>query len=269
MKIDFENEVSLQKANKVIIGFPYDGTVSFRPGTRFGANAIRQIWDGIEYYSPYLDLDLADEKVYDIGDAEFPFGNRELILNTIESEIKKLLIEDKKIISLGGEHLITYPIIKAFANKYPGLTILHLDAHADLRDHYLGEKLSHATVMRRCSEIVGLENIISCGIRSGTKEEFNLKKPLLKKDFIEKIKTIRNPIYVSLDLDVLDPSIFPGTGTPEPGGFTFNELMEILYSLKGKNIVGTDLVELSPPYDSQGNSAIVAAKILREMLLII
>lgn len=259
---------SFTEAELVIKGFGFDGTVSFRPGTRFAPASIREHSDAIETYSPYLDKDMEDYCIHDAGDLDLPFGNRDLVLEMIEEEALNLLEAKKRLVSLGGEHLISLPLIQAYHQYYPDITILHLDAHADLRDDYLGEKLSHATVMRRVSEFVGLEKIISSGIRSGTKEEFKLKKPFSLSEIKEQIKRIDGPIYLSLDLDVLDPSIFPGTGTPEPGGYQFNQLMEIVYCLKDKNLVGADLVELSPPYDAHGNSSIVACKILREVLLL-
>jgi agmatinase len=261
-------ESDLKSADIVIAGLPYDGTVSFRPGTRFGPASIRQVSDVIETYSPILDKDLTDYRIHDAGDIDLTIGNRDKILGEIRTWVGGFLDQGKKVVSLGGEHLVSFPVLEAYAEKYPGLSVVHLDAHADLREDYMGEKNSHATVMRRVSELIGLENIYTAGIRSGTREEFQMKRPFTREQLMEKISAIQGPVYLTLDLDVLDPSIFPGTGTPEPGGWTFRELMEVIYALKGNHVVGADIVELSPPFDPQGNSSIVAAKILREILLI-
>lgn len=264
------------EAETIICGIPFDGTVSFRPGTRFAPSAIRQVFDGIETYSPYLDSDLTDKKICDLGDIPISFGNTTKTLQTIEQEIASILDDNKKIISLGGEHLITYPIIKSYIKKYPSLNIIHFDAHADLRDTFMGETLSHATVMRRVYEQLSTGQIWQFGIRSGTKEEFifGQDNTSLHPFSLDKITDAINqigdaPVYISIDLDVLDPSIFPGTGTPEPGGNTFIELMDAMKKLTSLQIVGGDIVELAPNYDASGVSTIVACKVLRELLLLI
>lgn len=258
-----------------IFGIPYDGTASYRPGTRFGPQAIRNEMYGIETYSPYLDKDLAEYKVTDLGDMELPFGNRELVLDEITKEAAGILKDDKKILALGGEHLVSLPVIKEYHKKYDDLVVVHFDAHTDLRDEFLGETLSHATVMKRVHDFLGDDRIYQMGIRSGLKVEFEFAKEHTKlfkfdaKDVPSIIDEIKDkPIYVTIDLDVLDPSIFPGTGTPEPGGITFKELMEAIGHLNGLNIVGGDIVELSPHYDTSGVSTAVACKVLRELLLI-
>lgn len=258
-----------------IFGVPYDGTASYRPGTRFGPEAIRNEMYGLETYSPYLNKDLAQYKICDLGDIEIPFGNREAVLNTAASEAKGILTDNKKTLVLGGEHLISYPVIKEYAEKYKDLIVVHFDAHTDLRDEFFGEELSHATVIKRVHDILGDDKIYQFGIRSGMKEEFDFAAEHTKlfkfyakgiHNVIDEIKD--KPIYVTIDLDVLDPSIFPGTGTPEAGGITFNELMDALGALNGLNIVGGDIVELSPHYDTSGVSTAVACKVLRELLLI-
>lgn len=258
-----------------VFGVPYDGTASYRPGARFGPEAIRNEMYGLETYSPYLNKDLAEYKVCDLGDVEIPFGNREAVLNAAANETKGMLADNKKTLALGGEHLISYPIIQEYAEKYKDLVVIHFDAHTDLRDEFLGEELSHATVMRRVHDVLGDNRIYQFGIRSGMKEEFEFASEHTKlfrfytKAIYNVIAEIKDkPIYVTIDLDVLDPSIFPGTGTPEAGGITFNELMDALGALNGLNIVGGDIVELSPHYDSSGVSTAVACKILRELLLI-
>ncbi len=262
-------------AEIVIFGAPYDGTASFRPGSRFGPQAIRENMDGFETYSPYQDKDMKDYAFCDVGDMLLPFGNTQKVLSMIKTETEEMLSDGKKTVVLGGEHLVSYPVIESYLEKYPDMHILHFDAHADLREDFLGEGLSHATVMRLAYDKLGSGKLWQFGIRSGTKEEFEFAKKhthmcrfeLCK---VEKaVKAIGNaPVYVTLDLDVLDPSAFRGTGTPEPGGVTFKELLTGLLSLEGMNIVGADIVELAPDYDSSGASTAAACKVLREMLLL-
>jgi len=258
-----------------VLGIPYDGTTSYRPGTRFGPNAIRNEMYGLETYSPYLDKDLAEYKICDLGDMEFPFGNRNLVLEDIAKETKGILDDNKKVLALGGEHLISYPVIKEYYSKYEDLVVIHFDAHTDLREEFLGESLSHATVMKRVHDFLGDDRIYQFGIRSGTKDEFEFGREHtnLFKFSTDKVSSIvdrikNKPLYVTIDLDVLDPSIFSGTGTPEAGGITFKELMDALKCLEGLNIVGGDIVELAPHYDQSGVSTAVACKVLRELLLI-
>jgi len=228
----------------------------------------------LEAYSPYLDKDLSDYNICDLGEIALSFGNTTLSLKRIKQEIKNVLSDNKKIFAIGGEHLISYPIIEAYANKYEDLVVIQLDAHADLREDYLGEKLSHATVMRLTHNILGNGRIFQFGIRSGTREEFEFadKHTHLCKFNLdtlnEAIKEIGSrPVYVTVDLDVLDPSIFSGTGTPEAGGITFKELMEGVIQLDVLNIVGADVVELAPHYDQSGVSTAAACKVMRELLL--
>ncbi|QUI21700.1 agmatinase [Vallitalea pronyensis] len=260
----------------VVFGLPFDGTVSYRPGTRFGPQMIRNELDGLETYSPYLDKDMVDYSLCDLGDLPLPFGNTEKVMTLIEEEVGTLLEDGKKLLAIGGEHLVSYPVIKAHLKKYKDLHIIHLDAHADLREDYLGESLSHATVMRRVYEQLNTGKIWQFGIRSGTKEEFQFAKthtkmhPFDLKGLDKAVHEIgQDPVYVTIDLDVLDPSIFSGTGTPEPGGATFKELMEAMGQLTRLNIVGGDLVELSPNYDQSGVSTLVACKVLRELSLVL
>jgi agmatinase len=260
----------------VVLGCPFDGTASYQPGSRFAPNAIREASQVLESYSPHLKKDLSELAICDLGDLELPFGNTQRILTLIEKAIDQLLMDQKISITLGGEHLISLPIIQAYKRHYPNLTVIHLDAHADLRDEYLGEKLSHATVMRRVLEVIGKNNFIQLGIRSGTSEEFALARrinclynPHDPQHLSNIEKKIRGKhIYISLDLDVLDPSVLPGTGTPEPQGLTLGLLLKILSILKAGKVVGMDLVELLPYQNPHQISCIVAAKILRESLLL-
>ncbi len=257
-----------------IFGVPFDGTTSYRPGARFAPAAIRNESYGIETYSPYLDKDLNDINIYDCGDMELPFGNTERVLDMIEEYTGRLLLDKKIPVMIGGEHLVTLGTIKAFNAFYKELHIIHFDAHTDLRDEYLGEKLSHATVIRRCRELLGKDSIYQFGIRSGDREEFIYAKDnvyMNKFDFnnldmiVEKLKG--KNVYLTIDLDILDSSNFPGTGTPEAGGVTFKELLKAIYKVTEINIVGADICELSPVYDQSGSSTALACKILRELLL--
>ncbi|MBC7196562.1 MAG: agmatinase [Deferribacterales bacterium] len=261
----------LKEAEIALIGLPYDGTSSYRPGSRFAPNAIREASYGLETYSPVFDADLEENiSVCDTGDIELPFGDVKRTLSMIYKKTKSL--SDKKVFAIGGEHLVTLPVFQALYDKFPELYVIHFDAHADLRDDYLGDTLSHATVIRRISDITGFGKIFQYGIRSGTKEEYQLikKHNTLNRPIDDIKKIIGNaPVYLTVDLDVLDPSIFPGTGTPEPGGYTYIQLLEKIRNLHDMNIIGCDVVELSPHYDQSGVSTIVAAKIIRELFFIL
>lgn len=263
-----------EDAEIVLFGAPFDSTTSFRPGTRFGPSAIRLDSFGLETYSPYLDHDLSDCKVMDAGDLVLPFGNATQALDAIY-ERTKLIVDSGKIpFMIGGEHTVTFGAFKAVFEKYPDLHMIHFDAHTDLRDTYYGEKFSHATVIRRCYDLVGDKKIFHFGLRSGAKEEFIFAK---EHDTIEKssCKTLDDvlpllkdvPVYVTIDLDVLDPSFFPGTGTPEFGGISFSDLLESVFKMSKLNVVGMDINELSPHYDASGASTACACKITRESLI--
>jgi len=250
-------------ADIVIFGAGFDGTTSYRPGARFGGKVIREESYGLETYSPYLDRDLTDVKIFDSGELELPFGNTEKVLDIVYSSAKQILSDDKIPVLLGGEHLVTLPAVRACLEKYSGLHMIHFDAHADLREEYLGEKLSHACVIRRCWELLGDNRIYSFAIRSGTRQEFEFAKKHLSPQINADV-----PVYLTIDLDVLDPSEFPATGTPEAGGLRFNELREKIKTIcETCNVIGADLVEYSPPYDTGGISAAAAGKLLRELLL--
>lgn len=266
---------SYEEASLVLFGVPFDGTTSFRPGTRFAMQAIRTDSYGLETYSPYLDRDLENIAVFDGGDLDLPFGNTEKVMDIIFEYSRSVLTDGKKFLMVGGEHLVSLSSIKAAYEKYPDLHLIHIDAHTDLREHYLGEKLSHASVIRNCHGFLGDGRIFQFGIRSGLKEEFEWAKEhtYLKKfsleTFAEKMDELANvPVYITIDLDVLDPGIFPGTGTPEPGGISYRDLLDAIGHMQKLNqIVAADVVELSPPYDPSGASTAVACKTVREMLL--
>lgn len=264
---------SYENSDWVMIGLPYDGTCSNKPGTRFAPQAMRNASWGLEEYSPIADRDFNDVKFFDAGDLEFPLGSRDKSLQMIEDNVRQVLKDGKKSFGIGGEHLVTLPQIKAYKEKYPDLVVIHFDAHCDLREDYLGEKLSHACVIRRVVEIVGKENLYQIGIRSGEIDEFRWMREnntlLTSKEKAEKIfENLKDkPIFITLDIDVLDPSIMSGTGTQEAGGMTFNELIDWLLLIRRNNVVGMDLLELSPDYDPSGVSTATAAKVAREMLI--
>ncbi len=263
-----------ESSKVVLFGAGYDGTTSYRPGTRFAGQAIRNESYGIETYSVYQDKDLTDYNFFDAGELELPFGGPTRPLQEITAFTEVVLGDHKIPFMVGGEHLVTLGAVTAVASKYPELDIIHFDAHADLREDYLGEALSHACVMRRCHELVGDHRIYQFGIRSGDREEFRWGKEHVStqlfdfgglKETVERLKN--KPVYFTLDLDVLDPSTFPGTGTPEAGGVSFHQLLEALKLVANCNIVGLDVTELSPVYDQSGVSTAVACKIIRELLL--
>lgn len=258
----------------VVFGAPFDSTTSFRPGTRFASKTMRGESYGLETYSPYQDKDLEDLTIFDGGDLELCFGDTQKALDMIESYTTRVLRDNKLPVMIGGEHLVTLGAVRAVARKYPDLHVIHFDAHADLRDDYLGVTLSHATVLHRVWDIIGDGRIYQFGIRSGERSEFQWGKDHVTTqkfnfnglaEVVEKLAG--KPVYFTLDLDVLDPSVFPGTGTPEPGGVSFLELLEAIQQVSQLNLVGCDINELSPVYDQSGASTAVACKVLRELLL--
>ena len=264
------------EADIVLFGAPFDSTTSFRPGARFGSAAIRHESFGLETYSPYQDKDLTDIKVFDCGDLELSFGLPEEALKDIEDQARKILSDGKLPILIGGEHLVTLGSVKAVFEKYPDLQIIHFDAHCDLRDDYLGAKLSHACVLRRCHELVGDGKIHQFCIRSGDREEFVFAKDhtdMHKFNFdglqevCDELKKNNTPVYFTIDLDCMDPSVFCGTGTPEAGGVSFKELLNAILMVSSTNIVGADINELAPMLDNSGASTATACKVLRELIL--
>lgn len=267
-------DASFDEARIVIYGAPFDSTTSFRPGTRFASHIMRGESYGLETYSPYQDLDMEDTRIFDSGDLELCFGDAEQALRDIELRAREILVANKLPFMIGGEHLVSLGAIRAAADKYPDLHILHFDAHTDLRDEYLGTKLTHAGVMRRAWDLVGDEHIWQLGIRSGLREEFQWAREHTRlhkfdlKAMPDAMAALKGkPVYFTIDLDVMDPSVFPGTGTPEYGGVSFKELMEAAILGCSLNIVGCDVVELAPGLDQSGASTAAALKILREMLL--
>lgn len=256
-------------SNIVMLGMPFDGTVSYRPGSRFAPEQIRLASWGLEEYSPYFDKHLEDCNFHDAGDLEFPLGNTEKSLEVIKNNVEEIYRDGKRVLGIGGEHLVTLPEIQAVSKYVDNLAIVHFDAHTDLREEYLGEPLSHSAVIRHSAEIVGLENLKQIGIRSGMKEEFELMKKYgtLIHEHSELDCFKNKNIFVTVDLDVLDTSIMPGTGTPEVGGLNFNQLVDWFKYLSNFNIIGADVVELAPDYDASGASTAVATKVIRELLM--
>lgn len=254
----------------IMLGLPFDGTVSYRSGSRFAPERIRLASWGLEEYSPEFNRELADVNFHDAGDLEFPLGNTVKSLDMIEKNVNDIYSDGKKVFGIGGEHLVTLPEIKAVAKHVKNLAIIHFDAHTDLRKEYLGEKLSHSAVIRHCADIIGAENLKQIGIRSGLKEEFDFMREhnTLAREYSDLNVLKGKNIFVTVDLDVLDPSVMSGTGTPEAGGMTFKELEGWFKYLKNFNIIGTDVVELSPDYDASGVSTAVATKVIRELLMV-
>ncbi len=269
-------DAAFADAKIVLFGAPFDSTTSFRPGARFGSAAMRHESFGIETWSPYQNLDLTDYAVFDAGDLELCFGSAEMALADIRARAEEILQAGKLPLLLGGEHLVTLGSVRAVAEKYPDLHIVHFDAHADLRDDYLGAKLSHACVIRRCHELVGDGRIHQFCIRSGDREEFCFAKAHTElhpfdftglEELCDRLARTGTPVYFTIDLDCLDPACFPGTGTPEAGGVTFPQLLKAILAVAKTNVVAADLNELAPMLDPSGVSTAMACKVLRELLL--
>ena len=271
-------DAEFQEASIVLFGAPFDSTTSFRPGARFGPSAMRHESFGLETYSPYQDADLLDYSIMDSGDLELCFGSPELALAAIEERAGLILENGKLPLLLGGEHLVTLGSVRAVLKRHPDLHIIHLDAHADLREDYLGNRLSHACVLRRCHDLLGDGRIHQFCVRSGDREEFRFAKEHTDMhkfnldgldETVEALKKANAPVYFTIDLDCLDPAVFPGTGTPEAGGITFPELLTAIRKTAGCNVVGADVNELAPMLDASGVSTATACKVLRELLLAI
>ncbi|HKJ83344.1 MAG TPA: agmatinase [Mariprofundaceae bacterium] len=272
----FLNAVAADAPHRIrLIGAPFDGTVSFRPGARFGPAALREASHGIETYSPVLDRDIESLKIGDAGDLELPFGDTGAALACIGDAVAQCLHDGALPFLLGGEHLVSLAAIEAVLEQHPDLVVIQLDAHADQRDDFLGVRLSHATVMRRVCERIGFDRLRQIGIRSGTAVEYALMRQYdtLTTFREEDLQALRDwigsrPLYLTVDLDVFDPACFPGTGTPEPGGIGWWEFQRTVQALQGCRMVGGDAVELAPQLDASGCSSVLAAKCVREMLLL-
>ena len=266
---------SYEEANAVIVGVPMDYTVSYRPGSRFAPQALRNVSYALEEYSVYQDKDLAEYEFHDWGDISLPIGNVPLSLERI-GQVTAQLTKDRKFpIYVGGEHLITYPIISETHKIYPDLVVIQFDAHADLREDYLGEINSHATVMRKVAGIIGGQNLFQFGIRSGTREEFAYARANTNM-FIDRVitplkeslpKIGDRPVYITIDIDVVDPAFAPGTGTVEPAGISSRELIESIHAMQNLNVIGIDIVEIAPGFDLSERTALLGAKIVREAIM--
>ncbi|EXX85989.1 agmatinase [Paenibacillus darwinianus] len=266
-----------EASKAVIYGMPMDFTVSFRPGSRFGPPRVREVSIGLEEYSPYLDRSLEDIAYFDAGDLLLPFGNAARSLDIIGEFVRGVLNDGKMPVGIGGEHLVSWPIFREVYAKYPDLAIIHFDAHADLRENYEGEALSHSTPLRKAAELMGGQHIYQFGIRSGSREEWAYAREHINFypfEVLEPLKKVLpslagRPVYLTIDIDVLDPSCAPGTGTAEAGGILSKELLEAVHAIarSNVNVVGCDIVEVAPAYDPTEQTQIVAAKVIREMLL--
>lgn len=277
-KVFIGSQPTWEDAKVILYGMPMDWTVSYRPGSRFGPNRIREVSIGLEEYSPYLDRELHEVPFFDAGDIPLPFGNAQKSLDLIEEYVDSILDKEKFPLGMGGEHLVSWPVFRAMHKKYPNLAIIHMDAHTDLREEYEGEPLSHSTPIRKVAGLIGPENVFSFGIRSGMKEEFEWAKEvgmhISKFEVLEPLKKVLpklkgRPVYVTIDIDVLDPAHAPGTGTVDAGGITSRELLASIHEIAGSDVhvVGADLVEVAPIYDHSDQTANTASKLLREMLL--
>lgn len=260
----------------VLVGAPMDSTCSFRPGTRFGPQKIRAVSIGIEEYSVYMDKSLDDAAFYDCGDLDLPFGNTDLALEMLSEAAGEIYKDGKFPVFIGGEHLISVPVIRQAHEKYGDeLVVIQFDAHADLREGYLGCPNSHASAMRRLTDFMPSKNIYQFGIRSGTRDEFEFAKEntnMYKFEVYEPLGRVlpelrNSPVYFTLDIDVADPAFANGTGTPEPGGISSAELLKAVHLFGGLNLVGFDVVEVSPSYDPSDRTALLAAKIIRDIIL--
>ncbi|MEO0137374.1 MAG: agmatinase [candidate division WOR-3 bacterium] len=268
MIIEYANS-DLKNAQIAIMGFPYDRTSSFIPGSRLGPRYIRICTENIEWFSPYQNRSVASVKIADLEDYEF---RTEDPIKEMEEKAYELYRKQRRVIFLGGEHTISFPIIKGIKRVIKEFSVIHFDAHADLRDEYHGERLSHAAAMRRVGEVVGLKSIYQFGIRSGTEEEFSLNKNLYRFTVWSNLKRvlmkIPEPIYLTIDVDVVDPSQMPAVSTPEPNGIPFKELIDSILLLKGKRIIGADIVEYNPLACTPYATGAAVAVILRELILV-
>ncbi len=273
----FNSADSYDKSDLILLGIPMDYTASNIPGSRFAPKRVRELSYTLENYSPFFD-DFIDEKFFDAGDIVLPWGNTDKSIKFIEETAKGILADGKKIVSIGGDHLITYPVVKEYAEKYKDLVVMQFDAHTDLRDEWNDEKYSHATVLKLVHDIIKKGSLYQFGIRSGSKEEFDFAKKhchLYKNDVYEPLKKVlgnlsNKDVYITIDIDVLDPAFAPGTGYIEAGGISSKELLDsvsLLLSESSINIVGADIVEVCPPTDNSDRTSAIAAKLLREIII--
>jgi agmatinase len=264
---------SLAEAHTVVLGIPYDRTSSFIPGSRFGPAHVRLATDNVESYSPWQQRDLSALKVHDAGDLRLEDMTWPGVTRQIRGRVKALLKASKLIVSLGGEHSITGPLVAAVQESHPELVVVQFDAHADLRPEFLHEPHSHAAAMYAAAQSVGRERVYQFGIRSGTEDEFHSARHLYPFTVLEPLRQClpdlrRHPIYLTIDLDVLDPGVMPAVATPEPGGIDYRELIAALLLLRDCRLVGIDVVEYNPLASRDLASASLVAGLLRELILL-
>jgi agmatinase len=267
---------SLQEARIALFGIPFEGRVNLRRGADHGPRELRLASDSIETYSPFLGRDLEDLSIADLGDCELGDGGPREQLARARDEIQGFWRPGLVPVMLGGDHTATLPVIEVLAPAIPDLRILQLDAHPDLREEFLGERYNYASAMARVMDVVAPERVFQVGMRTGAREEYQRKAPhLFPAHQIHPVAAVRSllpdlqdhPLYVTIDVDVLDPSEAPGTGAPEPCGITAAELVEIVRLLQPCRIVGTDLMEVAHAWDPSGRTGIIASWILREAIL--
>jgi agmatinase len=256
----------------VIIGVPYDVTSTFRRGSALAPQAIRWASQSIETYSPVLRCDLETIPFVDHGDLAVATLGPEMMVDAVRRAVAAAG-RDLLPVLLGGEHTLTLGAVQALSGRYPDLAVMQLDAHTDLRDEYEGRRVSHATVMRRLIEHVAPDRIIALGIRAGMREEFVLAERYRVHSPVFSVASEvwtwlqARPVYVTIDIDVVDPSDAPGTGNPEPEGIGAGDLLGLARRLGDLRVVGIDLVEVAPPYDPSARTAVLAATVIRETLL--
>jgi len=265
---DYENAIT------VLFGAPFESRTIHREGASKAPSAIRSVSTNIETFSPYLRADMRDVDIFDAGDLDI--SGKEVItaIDAVESFCGKIHDDGKIPVMIGGEHILACGAARAAATRWPELAVLHFDAHADLKRDFHGEPFSDLTLMRRIWDILGDDRIYQFGVRSGSREEFAwaMEHTRIETGSANSIDScaeavLSRPIYITVDLDVIDPAEFPATSIPEAGGMSFRALCDALLSLRGLDVVGFDICELYPPYDTTGVSASLAAKLLREMLI--
>jgi agmatinase len=267
---------SLPEARVALFGIPFEGRVNLRRGADHGPRELRLASDSIETYSPFLGRDLEDLAIADLGDCELGDGSPREQLARAREEIRRFWRPGLRPVMLGGDHTATLPVIEVLAPAIPELRILQLDAHPDLREEFLGERCNYASAMARVMDVVAPERVYQVGMRTGAREEYQRKAPHLfpahRTRPLDAVRSLlpelaAHPLYVTVDVDVLDPSEAPGTGAPEPCGITAAELVEIVRLLAPCSIVGTDLMEVAHAWDPSGRTGITACWILREAIL--
>jgi agmatinase len=263
-------------ARVFLFGIPFEGSVNLRKGAHRGPREIRLASDSIETYSPALGLDLEELALADLGDCHVPGGLPRDALAAVRDQLSEFWSPEKRIVMLGGDHTATLPVIEVLAPRLPDLRVLQFDAHPDTREAFLGERYCYASAMARVMDVVPPDRVYQVGMRTGSREEFETRRPHFfpttltsPREAVRRIlpELARHPLYVTIDIDVLDPSEAPGTGSPEPGGLRVPEVVQLIRLLEGCNVVGTDLVEVAHAHDPSGRTGIAASWILREAIL--